>query len=490
MSLLMEALKKAEQAKRKVTEASAAAPPPPAAPPGLVLELTPAETNAPKATTAPPAEIPPSAAAPALTAAAFTLMTARPVDPSPPVDGVSAPATDATIPPPPPVAPAPRQPLPQSVRTPAKLELSLDTSMQPLRAAPPARNLPPRRGLPMVWVAGGAALLAAAAGGGYWYYNSMAKYLTQQSTLGMPQTAPAPAPEAVANPAAPVVAAPVVPPPPSTVKTTPKTTPRTVAKINSASPPNAPDAPALSQPVTAAAAEVPAAVAAVPDAASAPVNVAAADLPVPAPAPITISRDAEQNDLLVALQSAYRAYQRGDDSSAQTLYAGVLARDQHNRDALLGVAAIAVRQKDFVRAQEIYSELLTLDPKDSVAQAGFVSVTASFDPLQQEARIKALLEQEPGASHLLFTYASFLMQQQRWLEATRTLLPAVAAQRDNADYAFNLAVSFDHLGQAEAAVKYYREALALAARQSTNFRVEDVRRRLKLMSAGGEGAAP
>lgn len=487
MSLLMEALKKAEQAKRKVTEAPAAAPSSPTASPGLVLELTPAEANAPKSATAPPAEIPPSAAAPALTAAAFTLMTARPVDPGPPVDGASAPATDDPISRPAPAASPPAQPRPQSVRTPAKLELSLDTSTQPLRAAPPTRNLPPRRGLPMVWVAGGAALLAAAAGSGYWYYNSMAKYLTQQSTLGMPQMASAPAPEAVATPAAPVAAAVVAPP--SAVKTAPKTTPRTVAKINSASP-SAPDAASLSQPVATAAAEVPAAVAAVPDAASAPVNAGIADPPVPAPAPITISRDAEQNDLLGALQSAYRAYQRGDDSSAQTLYDGVLARDQHNRDALLGVAAIAVRQKDFVRAQEIYSELLTLDPKDSVAQAGFVSVTASFDPLQQEARIKALLEQEPGASHLLFTYASFLMQQQRWLEATRTLLSAVAAQRDNADYAFNLAVSFDHLGQAEAAVKYYREALALAARQSTNFRVEDVRRRLKLMSPGGEGAAP
>ena len=486
MSLLMEALKKAEQAKRKVTEAPAAAPSLPAAPPALALELTPTETAAPKSVPAHPAEIPPSAAAPALTAAAFTLMTARPVDTSPPVDVVSTPATNETTPPPAPAASQPPQPLPQIVRTPAKAELSLDIFTQPLRAAPPTRSLPPRRGLPMVWVAGGAALLAASAGGGYWYYNSMAKYLTQQSTLGMPQVAPAPAPEAVDTSAAPLVASAVVPPP-LAVTSAAKTTPQAVAKINSARPPlRAPSAPAAS----AAVAVVPTPVPAVPDGASTTGSDVAASVPVPPPVPITISRDAEQNDLLVALQTAYRAYQRGDDSSAQTLYAGVLARDQHNRDALLGVAAIAVRQKDFVRAQEVYSELLTLDPKDSVAQAGFVSVTGSFDPLQQEARIKALLEQEPGAPHLLFTYASFLMQQQRWLEATRTLLPALSAQRDNADYAFNLAVSFDHLGQVEAAVKYYREALALASRQSTNFRVEDVRRRLKLMSPGGEGAAP
>lgn len=458
MSLLMEALKKAEQAKRQVTEGPVAAPPV-----ARELELSPAESTPPQPEPKRVTETPPGIAAPPLTAAAFTLMTGRHAEINPPI---SLPV----------LAPVPQSP---TVPAPAKPELSLDTSSQVTRPAPVARSLPQRRRIPVVWISVGITLLFALSGGGFWYYNSMAQYLTQQSTMGVPQTAAAPEAAVISVP--PVVAPMIVSPP--TIPATAQSTPRVAAKVNSVS------APVTLRPLStnAAAAVVPAPVIAVPKEASPTGSDVIANIPVPAP--ISVTRDAEQNDIFATLQTAYRAYQGGDDGGAQKLYARVLARDEHNRDALLGLAAIAVRQKDFVRAQEIYSELLTLDPKDSVAQAGFVSVTGSFDPLQQEARIKALLEQEPGAPHLLFTYASFLMQQQRWLEATRSLQSALQAQRDNADYAFNLAVSFDHLGQVEAAVKHYRAALVLAAKQPTSFRVDDVRRRLQAMSPGGEGAA-
>ena len=316
----------------------------------------------------------------------------------------------------------------------------------------------------------------------------MAKYLTQQSTLAASPPNVSVAIDGVSPPALP--AAVVVTPPPQ-VSITPKAAAQSAVKVKPVKkPPTVVNTPVVSPPLpkNSVATGVPAPVIAVPNSPSLSGDAAIVSVPVPPPpAPINISRDAEHNDTFVTLQTAYRAYQSGDDSSAQNLYSRVLSRDEHNRDALLGLAAIAVRQKDFVRAQEIYSELLTLDPKDSIAQAGFVSVSGSFDPLQQEARIKALLEQEPGASHLLFTYATFLMQQQRWLEATRTLQSALQAQRDNADYAFNLAVSFDHLGQGDSAIKYYREALELAAKQSTRFRPEEVRRRLKAMDAAGNG---
>jgi len=486
MSLLMEALKKAEQAKRKATEGTGTPSPLPKAPAALALELSPADATPAKPEPMYATETAPSTPAPALTAAAFTLMTGRSAEGSPPATS-----------PPPDAPPAPRQAevIPSYTPTLAaqptnpgaagKPELSLDTKAPPARAVPVARSLPLRRRIPTVWITGGIALVFVLAGGGYWYYNSMAQYLTQQATLGAPQTPLVPA---TAVTAAPPLAL-VTPAPTNSVVT--KTAPRTATKATPVSKPLSAAPTPKSRQDSPVAAAVPAPVAAVPNVAPTAFGEVAVSVPVPPPAPISISRDAEQNDTFVALQTAYRAYQSGDDSNAQKLYARVLGRDEHNRDALLGLAAIAVRQKDFVRAQEIYSELLTLDPKDSVAQAGFVSVTSSFDPLQQEARIKALLEQEPGAPHLLFTYASFLMQQQRWLEATRTLQSAYQAQRDNADYAFNLAVSFDHLGQADVAVKYYRAALDLAAKQSTSFRPDDVRRRLKAMSAtDGGGLAP
>ncbi len=476
MSLLMEALKKAEQAKRKVTEAPAAVAPAPA----LTLELTPADAAAPKPASIPAAQ-PASAAAPALTAAAFTLMTGRVADNNPSVASLEMQAASAAMQIE--AAPAPKSAPTAPQITPAtlKLEPGLDHSAS-TRTASAARRLPPRRGLPAAWTAAAVALLCALAGGGYWYYNSMAQYLTQQATLGAPQTALT----SITEPP-PAVAAPL----PAVTPAADKIPPRAPVKIKPASkPPRVEITPLAlaSAPLNPPAANVPAPVIAAPGPAAPPASSnPAVNPPVTAPEPLGISRDTQQNDIFTALQTAYRAYQSGDDARAQNLYSQVLSRDEHNRDALLGMAALAVRQKDFVRAQEIYSELLTLDPRDSIAQAGFVSVSGSFDPLQQEARIKALLEQEPGASHLLFTYATFLMQQQRWLEASRTLLPAVQAQRDNADYAFNLAVCFDHLGQTDTAVKYYRAALDLAAKQSTRFRPADVQQRLQAMGASGRG---
>jgi len=478
MSLLMEALKKAEQAKRTAAEGSSAPATAPTATPAVKLELAPAGSSA---TTAAPNSVSEklrNAATPTLTAAAYALMTGRAaevrtpaeVHEQPPQRGIAPPANFATQ------APA--------VSVQVKPELSIDNIVHTPRAAPAAvpRSLPPSRRIPVQWIVAGIVLLLGLAGGGFWYYSSMAKYLTQQATMSAPPTS-----VAVEAPLVVPASVPTVTP---SVSVPNKITQHAAIKAPPAGKPsNGSAAPIMVRPApekTAATAAVPAPVVAVPAVVSTALDEVAVSVPVP---PINISRDAEQSDTLIALQNAYRAYQSGDDGNAQKLYTHVLGRDEHNRDALLGLAAIAVRQKEFVRAQEIYSELLTLDPKDSVAQAGFVGVTSSFDPLQQEARIKALLAQEPGASHLLFTYASFLMQQQRWLEATRTLQAAVQAQRDNADYAFNLAVSFDHLGQVDAAAKYYRIALELSAKQSTSFRPDDVRRRLKAMSSQDSGGA-
>ncbi len=479
MSLLMEALKKAEQAKRKVVEGPVVAT---STSPALALELTPADAVIAKPEPINVPEKSPVNAAPALTAAAFTLMTGRLAEVTPPITRPPAPMEVAA----PPVYVAPAAP-PKIIPPPGKPELSLDISTPVKNSPPVSRPLPPRRRISLVWIGAGISLVLTLSGGGYWYYHSMAQYLTQQSTLGAPQPGPvaqdasAAAPPTVAA-VPPTVIVPTKPAAVVAVKTKPQVKRPSIENAPVASPPASANA------ITSA---VPASVVVVPNEASGAGRVAVEGVPVPPPAPISVSRDAEQNDTFATLQTAYRAYQSGDDGNAQNLYARVLSHDEHNRDALLGLAAIAVRQKDFVRAQEIYSELLTLDPKDSIAQAGFVSVSGSFDPLQQEARIKALLEQEPGAPHLLFTYATFLMQQQRWLEATRTLQSAVQAQRDNADYAFNLAVSFDHLGQADAAIKYYRAALELAAKQATRFRPEDVRRRLQAMDAvPGGGTTP
>jgi uncharacterized protein HemY len=77
--------------------------------------------------------------------------------------------------------------------------------------------------------------------------------------------------------------------------------------------------------------------------------------------------------------------------------------------------------------------------------------------------LRQLLEQQPGAAHIRFALGRAYARQQRWPDAQQQFFEAFGAAPDNADYAFNLAVSLDHMGQGAAAAGYYRQALDLAA---------------------------
>jgi tetratricopeptide (TPR) repeat protein len=322
--------------------------------------------------------------------------------------------------------------------------------------------------VPRQWIALAVVALLLLSGGGFWYYQSMSDYLRQQAAMV------APAPVAAEEPV--VVPEPVPAEKPVVAKASaPKAAAPAKTAVAAAVPVTTP-APA---PVESAGAR---------DAGAPPAPVAE-DVPAAPVAPLGVARDADARGVYALLQQAYAAYQSGDDVRAQIGYAQVLSADEHNRDAMLGLAAIAVRNRDIARAQEIYAELLTLDPKDSMAQAGLAGLTTALDPVAEEARLKTLLSQEPNAPHLLFAYASLLMQQQRWSEAARALQSAHQARGDQPDYAYNLAVSLDHLGQAEAALRYYRRALELSAKQPSAFRPGDAQRRIAALEAAPDGAS-
>ena len=172
------------------------------------------------------------------------------------------------------------------------------------------------------------------------------------------------------------------------------------------------------------------------------------------------------------------AWRSGNLAAARRDYERVLRSDPRNRNALLGLSAVDVRQGKWDQASERYATLLRLNPRDSVAQAGFISVQENIDPLRGESRIKILLREEPNAPHLRFTLGNMYAEQSRWGEAQSAYFAAYRLQNDNPDYAFNLAVSLDQLGKAAAAAGYYRRALELAGRNGAAFDQPSVRDRL------------
>src|SRR3954469_7069491 len=184
--------------------------------------------------------------------------------------------------------------------------------------------------------------------------------------------------------------------------------------------------------------------------------------------PVTQTRQPPQIDPKVA--SGYAAYLAGDLATARQDYQAALRDDAGNRDALLGLAATDVRSGRYEAAEAAYLRVLQSDPSDSNAQAGLIALRASrLDPLATESRVKTLLAADPGANVLHFTLGNQLAQQGRWAEAQQAYFRAMAADPENPDFAFNVAVSLDHLRQSKLAADYYRRALALAEKQGASF---------------------
>jgi tetratricopeptide (TPR) repeat protein len=198
--------------------------------------------------------------------------------------------------------------------------------------------------------------------------------------------------------------------------------------------------------------------------------------PRPAEAPVTQTRQSPQIDPKVA--SGYAAYLAGDLATARADYQAALRDDAGNRDALLGLAATDVRAGRYEAAEAAYLRLLQNDPTDSNAQAGLIALRASrLDPLATESRVKTLLAADPGANVLHFTLGNQLAQQGRWAEAQQAYFKAMAAEPDNPDFAFNLAVSLDHLRQSKLAADYYRRAITLAEKNGASFDLAAARTR-------------
>lgn len=196
-----------------------------------------------------------------------------------------------------------------------------------------------------------------------------------------------------------------------------------------------------------------------------------------AAAPIRLSRTQARPD--PELAQGHAQLQAGDLAQASRHFAQALQRDPNNTDALLALAAIAQYQGRPGDAEGWRQRALVADPSDPAVQAAALGGRAAgTDPQATESRLKTLLAAQPQSAELNFTLGNLYARQRRWAEAQQAYFNAVAADADNPDYLFNLAVSLDQLRQPRPAAQHYRLALEAAARRPAAFDGEQVRRRL------------
>ena len=183
------------------------------------------------------------------------------------------------------------------------------------------------------------------------------------------------------------------------------------------------------------------------------------------------------------VESGYTAYLAGNFEAARVEYQQALNEDPANRDATLGIAAIDVRTGRLEGAEGAYLRLLQADPRDAEAQAALIALRGTrVDPLAAESRLKSMLAADPKAHSLNFALGNQLAHQGRWSEAQVQYFRAFAAEPSNADFAYNLAVSLDHLRQAKQALEYYKHAIALARSRGASFDVAAAEGRVAQLS--------
>lgn len=222
-----------------------------------------------------------------------------------------------------------------------------------------------------------------------------------------------------------------------------------------------------------------------------------AQMPPPAPpalppvaAPYNQQIQVVRNDTAAQInpgvQQGYQALAGGQLGAARQQYEAVLQQDPVNRDALLGLATVAQQANQGAQAAALYLRLLEINPDDGVALAGLIGLRQG-DLVQSESRLKAMLERTPESGPVLFALGNVYAQQRRWPEAQQQFFRAYSAVPGNADYAFNLAVGLDRLNQPRLAATYYQRALTLA--QTTPSAFDRASAQQRLAELGGPASA-
>jgi hypothetical protein len=205
------------------------------------------------------------------------------------------------------------------------------------------------------------------------------------------------------------------------------------------------------------------------------INIKPASVPIPGP---RLVRNDSNDRVTRLLEQAFTAQSSQDKLLATQLYDQVLEIDKNNLDALLGRAAMHAKNGDAASATRLYGRVLELEPNDSSAKAALASLRTSVDPEGQESNLRNLLAKDPTQPSLLFALGNALAAQGRWSEAQAVYFQAYSGDNQQPDYAFNLAVSLERLRQNSLALNYYRSALELTQTKSARFKAAHVRQRI------------
>jgi Flp pilus assembly protein TadD len=206
---------------------------------------------------------------------------------------------------------------------------------------------------------------------------------------------------------------------------------------------------------------------------------------IAAPPPSAAGRLVIENRPSPLLQ-AHVALRAGDLVQAERLYRETLATQPDQPDAHLGLALIEQSRGATAAAVAHYRAVLTVIPAQPQAWAGLSDLAGDAELDTMESQLRGLIAARPEAS-LHFALGNLFARQSRWADAQQSFFAASTAAPQNADYAFNLAVALDRMGKGKVALGHYARALSLAAdARAVQFDTAAARTRLAEL----QGSAP
>ncbi|GEM_PF-6445112 len=186
----------------------------------------------------------------------------------------------------------------------------------------------------------------------------------------------------------------------------------------------------------------------------------------------------------VLFTQALSKLQQGDLDSAEQDYQRLLTIEPDQVDALLGLANIMVQKKQLADARRLYQQILKRQPNHLLAKSGLINIELqNGQTVQTLNKIKQLIIENPKNAMLHIVLGDFFARNKNWPAAQSAYFKAVSIIPDKPDYLFNLAVSLDHLNKHKAASKYYKKALKNSQTKPANFIQNSVISRLQQISA-------
>lgn len=183
------------------------------------------------------------------------------------------------------------------------------------------------------------------------------------------------------------------------------------------------------------------------------------------------------------LDLAYQELVRGNLSTAERRYRDLLAKDRLNPDIWTGLGAVLMRQSKPEEAESLFRRAQELNPTDPYARAMLLSLSRSPDAYK-DTQYSTLANNASSSSSQAAVFALLAAEHataKRWNEAQQAFFNALTADPGNPDYAFNLAVTLEHMRQPRLAYDFYRQAIEFAKSKRPSFDLSRAQSRLSAL---------